>query len=104
MARFGKASGSGEKPSILPKGPVMRRPQAAITSPPDKCLETAMTNNNCGRPSTASHPRRRTLEKLATGLAAATAGLATSLLPTLAAAQAQDADYPSRVIRFVVPY
>ena len=63
-----------------------------------------MTDNDCGSAGAARSSRRLTLEKLATLFAATTAGLATGLLPIRAAAQAQESGYPSRVIRFVVPY
>jgi len=103
MARSRNPSIPG-KLSILPKAPTARRLQAAITSPTDERLETAMTDTDCGGPGGPGHCRRLTLKKLATTLAGAAFALAPSLLPIQAAAQAQEAEFPSRVIRFVVPY
>jgi tripartite-type tricarboxylate transporter receptor subunit TctC len=62
-----------------------------------------MTDHDCDTASLPQPSRRLALNTLAGG-AVMTATLAAGLLPTLAAAQGQDSGYPSRTIRFVVPY
>ena len=63
-----------------------------------------MTHSECGKASSAQPARRLALDNLAGAFVVATAALAAGLLPAVAGAQGQDQDFPSRTIRFIVPY